>query len=325
MNVGLTYDLRDDYLARGYSELETAEFDTPATLTAISESLKSIGCQPCRIGNIHALVQRLSAGERWDLVFNIAEGLHGFGREAQVPALLDAFQIPYTFSEPLVLSLTLHKALMKHVVRDLGIPTPRFEVVADEFDARQVRLPFPLFVKPVAEGSSKGVNRKSLVHDAEELMAQCRELLAAYRQPVLVEEYLRGQEFTVGVLGTGAKAYCLGVMEVSVRPGDVEPYYSFENKTEYESRVSYQLASGGLAEELRAMAVRLWRFVGGRDAGRIDFRCDASGTPHFLEINPLAGLNPNYSDLPILARLSGLSFDQLVAEILKSCSERVRR
>ncbi|HQM91709.1 MAG TPA: hypothetical protein PLK84_07260, partial [Syntrophales bacterium] len=132
--VGMTYDLRTDYIREGYSEEETAEFDQPATIDAIEETLQSLGYRTDRIGHVRALARRLVAGERWDLVFNIAEGLKGFGREAQVPCLLDAYGVPYVFSDPLSLSLTLHKAMAKRVVRDLGILTPDFAVVEDADD-----------------------------------------------------------------------------------------------------------------------------------------------------------------------------------------------
>ncbi|MBE0557918.1 MAG: D-alanine--D-alanine ligase, partial [Proteobacteria bacterium] len=129
MKIGMTYDLRDDYLAEGYGEEETAEFDHPKTIAAIEEALNDLDYETDRIGHIRALAMRLVAGERWDLVFNIAEGLRGFGREAQVPALLDAYDIPYTFSDPLLLTLTLHKGMTKRVIRDLRIPTPAFAVI----------------------------------------------------------------------------------------------------------------------------------------------------------------------------------------------------
>ena len=153
VKIGITYDLRDDYIAEGYTEEETAEFDHPRTIAAIEETLRDLGYETDRIGHLRALTRRLVAGDRWDLVFNIAEGLRGFGREAQVPALLDAWEIPYTFSDPLVLSLTLHKGLTKRVIRDLGIPTPDFAVVETPEEIAAVALPFPLFAKPVAEGT----------------------------------------------------------------------------------------------------------------------------------------------------------------------------
>ena len=144
MKIGLTYDLRQDYLDLGYGEEETAEFDRIGTIEAIENTLHEIGHKTDRIGNIWSLTKRLAAGDRWDLVFNIAEGLHGFARESQVPALLDAYDIPYTFSDPLVLALTLHKGLTKRVLRDLGIPTPDFMEIHSMDDIKKVELPYPL-------------------------------------------------------------------------------------------------------------------------------------------------------------------------------------
>ena len=142
MKIGMTYDLREDYLTKGFSEEETAEFDRPDTIEAIEGALRSLGYQTDRIGNIQDLTRRLAFGDRWDLVFNIAEGLNGYGREAQVPALLDAYGIPYTFSDPLVLALTLHKGMTKRVIRDSGIPTPDFYVVESVSDVDKIDLPF---------------------------------------------------------------------------------------------------------------------------------------------------------------------------------------
>src|SRR5688572_27418085 len=158
MLIGLTYDLRQDYLDDGYTAEQTAEFDSHITIDAIESALRGLGHQTDRIGRVTSLVERLARGDRWDLVFNIAEGLHGIGREAQVPALLDAYSIPYTFSDPLVCALSLHKALAKRVVRDLGLPTADFTVIEAPADSARVTLPFPLFAKPIAEGTSKGVS-----------------------------------------------------------------------------------------------------------------------------------------------------------------------
>src|SRR4051794_13652496 len=157
MRIGITYDLREAYLAMGYGEEETAELDRESTIESIETTLQSLGHETERIGHAMQLASRLVRGQRWDLVFNIAEGIHGIGREAQVPALLDLYQIPYTFSDPLVMALTLHKGMTKRVVRDAGVPTPDFAVVENEGDAARVTLPLPLFVKPVAEGTGKGV------------------------------------------------------------------------------------------------------------------------------------------------------------------------
>src|SRR5215468_8472295 len=147
VRVGLCYDLRDAYRAAGYGDEETAEFDAPDTLDAIEGALRKLGHETERIGHVGALAGRLVEGRRWDLVFNTAEGLRGVGREAQVPALLEAFDQVYTFSDPLVSALTLHKAMAKRVLRDLGLPTADFRVVETGADAKDVDLPFPLFVK----------------------------------------------------------------------------------------------------------------------------------------------------------------------------------
>src|SRR5579872_6609428 len=156
LTIGVTYDLRADYLALGYSQEETAEFDAEITIASVCEALRGLGHEPLRIGGIKPLAKALVEGRRWDAVFNICEGLKGVAREAQVPALLEAFDIPYVFSEPLTLALTLDKAMTKRVVRDAGIATADFTLVETAADIAKVVLPFPLFLKPVAEGSGKG-------------------------------------------------------------------------------------------------------------------------------------------------------------------------
>ena len=186
MRIGLTYDLRDDYRALGFADEELAEFDFVGTIDAIDAALRSLGHETERIGNVRALAQRLCDGARWDLVFNTAEGVRGFGREAQVPALLEAFELAYTFSDPLVSALTLHKGMAKHVLNDAGVPTTAFCVVADEADLARVALPFPLFVKPVAEGTAKGIDAGSRVADRAALAARCRLLWTRFAQPALV-------------------------------------------------------------------------------------------------------------------------------------------
>ena len=230
MKIGITYDLRDDYLAEGFGEEETAEFDHPKTIAAIEEALRDLGYETDRIGHIRALAKRLVAGGRWDLVFNIAEGLRGFGREAQVPALLDAYDIPYTFSDPLLLTLTLHKGMTKRVIRDLGIPTPAFAVVESPEEIAGVQLPFPLFAKPIAEGTGKGVTAASKITSRAELEGVCLTLLETFRQPVLVEAFLPGREFTVGIIGTGAEAFAPAVLEVRFLEKAEQEVYSYINK-----------------------------------------------------------------------------------------------
>jgi len=321
VRVGFTYDLRDDYLREGYTEEETAELDAPEAIDAIEAALLSMGHAVERVGNVKSLTTRLAAGDRWDLVFNYAEGLFGFAREAQVPALLDAFQIPYTFSDGLAFALTLHKGLTKHIVRDLGIPTPGFTIVSQETDVEQISLPYPLFVKPVAGGSSVGISAASLITDSTALVSTCRRLLATYHQPVLVETFLPGRELTVGIVGTGPRARALGVMEVILSSDADVQAYTYATKTL--ELAGYRIADDGAAAEAADIALRVWNGLGCRDAGRVDCRCDRNGRPQFLEVNPLAGLHPTHADLVILASLVGVSYGELIESIVASACERL--
>jgi D-alanine-D-alanine ligase len=322
LKVGMTYDLRDDYLKEGYGLKETAEFDLPDTVEAIEQVIINCGFQTDRIGNIKALTRRLVAGERWDIVFNIAEGLHGFGREAQIPALLDAYNIPYTFSGPLGHALTLHKGMTKHIVRDLGIPTPDFALVHSEEDIAAINFPFPLFAKPVAEGTGLGINALSKISNRKELIDVCSNLLQSFKQPVLVETYLPGREFTVGILGTGKDARALGVIEVILKPTAEKNAYSYENKEHYDKLVQYVLVNDDEARHAMEISLMAWRGLDLKDAGRVDLRSDVRGVPHFMEVNSLAGLNPIRSDLPILCNLLGITYHKLISSIIYSALKR---
>jgi D-alanine-D-alanine ligase len=324
VKIGMTYDLRDDYIAEGYGEEETAEFDHPVTIQAIEGALRELGYETDRIGHIRSLAARLVAGDRWDLVFNIAEGLKGFGREAQVPALLEAYDIPYTFSDPLILSLTLHKGMTKHVIRDIGIPTPDFAVIDSEDQITAVDLPYPLFAKPVAEGTGKGVTAASRITDRAELERVCLSLLRTFHQPVLVETYLPGREFTVGIIGTGEEAFAPGVLEVHLTEKAEKGVYSYLNKEDWHGRIEYRLATDAMAQRAQETALAAWHGLGCRDGGRIDLRADAAGIPNFIEVNPLAGIRPEHSDLPILCDLAGMPYRDLIDRILHSALKRVQ-
>jgi len=326
MTIGLTYDLRSEYLAEGFSEEETAEFDRDDTIVAVASTLRSLGYRTERIGHGRRLAEALVAGRRWDLVFNIAEGMHGIGREAQVPALLDLYRIPYTFSDPLVMSLTLHKGMTKRVIRDAGVPTADFIVADTPPDGRSVPFAPPYFVKPVAEGTGKGVTPESIVRDPTDLAAVCSRLIDTFRQPVIIEPYLPGREFTTGIVGTGAAARVLGTIEVHLL-GTAEPgVYSYVNKEECESRVLYTLGrpdEDPVVAEAEAVALAAWRALGCRDAGRLDLRCDADGRPQFIEVNPLAGIHPEHSDLPIICNHLGIPYRDLIGWIVASAAARM--
>jgi len=326
MLIGLTYDLRSDYIASGFSEVETAEFDRDDTIEAIENTIRQLGHKTDRIGNAQRLIERLARGDRWELVFNIAEGLYGIGREAQVPAILDAYNIPYTFSDPLVMSLTLHKGMTKRVIRDAGIPTSDFCVVEKKGDERLAAFPPPYFIKPVAEGTGKGIGPHSIVRSREDLDAACTGLRREYHQPVLVESYLSGREFTVGIIGTGSDARILGSMEV-ILLDEAEPgVYSYVNKERCEELVEYRVVkpeSDPTVRESERIALDAFHILGCRDAGRIDIRCDENARACFLEINPLAGLHPDHSDLPIICKKMNQSYTFLIEQILCSAKKRM--
>lgn len=325
MKIGLTYDLRSEYRADGHDEEATAEFDREDTIEALEKALAGLGHDTERIGRATALIHCLAEGRSWDLVFNIAEGLNGIGREAQVPAILDVYGIPYTFSDPLVMALTLHKAMTKRVLRDAGVPTSDFAMVAEVADLQSIAFEPPYFIKPVAEGTGKGVTPEGIVKRRDEVAAVCRTMMAEFSQPVLVEPFLPGREFTVGLIGTGAQARVLGSLEVSLRDTAQPQVYSYINKEQCEERVNYRLVRSAddiVVHRAEAVALESWQVLGCRDAGRVDLRCDQLGQPQFMEVNPLAGLHPEHSDLPILCNHLGIAYEQLIGDIVQSATSR---
>ncbi len=322
MRIGLVYDLRDDYRALGFSEEAVAEFDTPETIDAIEAALGGLGYAVERVGHIRKVAELLVGGARWDLVFNIAEGLHGRSREAQVPALLEAYDVPYVFSDPLTLAVAHDKAIAKRLVREAGLPTAPAAVIESDADAESCALGFPLFVKPIAEGTGKGCSSASRVATHAELVSTARTLRIRLDQPVIAESFLPGREFTVGVVGSGAKARIVAVLEIRLTAQAEPGVYSLDNKELCEQRVRYSLAEDVEAQKAGQIALAAYRTLGCRDAGRVDLRSDGSGQPQFLEVNPLAGLHPTHSDLPILASLAGWSYDRLIGEIVASARDR---
>ena len=322
MRIGVTFDLRSDYLAMGYGEEETAEFDSEVTIAALCDALNGLGFVADRIGGVKKLAERLAAGERWDAVFNFCEGLKGISREAQVPALLEAYDIPYVFSDPLTMALTLDKAMCKHVVRDCGVPTVDFTVVETIADVAKIKLAFPLFLKPVGEGSGKGIDANSKVFDLAALKRTATNLLQRFGQPVLVETFLPGREFTVAITGTGSDASVLGVSEIVKKANYVGDGYGFENKEYWEDKVDIVGAPRAEAKAAGEVALAAWRALRCRDGGRVDIRCDGNGKPHFIEVNPLAGLRPEYSDMCFIATREGVTYQQLIGKIMDSFFRR---
>ena len=323
LTIALCYDSKEEYLAAGHSALDVMEFDDEGVIAGLEQTLLRLDHQVDRVGRGQVLAQRLAAGERWDLVFNIAEGLAGRGREAQVPALCELFGQPYTFSDPVTCGVTLDKAWAKRIVRDAGLPTPDFTVVHRASDADRIALEPPLFVKPLAEGSSKGVTRRSIIGRRNGVAARCRAMLIDFPEGLLVERFLPGREVTVGVVGNGSASRAIGVMEVLWNERSEARAYTALNKDEYLKRVEYRLVEDG---EFAAEAIRIARAAAAalqcRDVARVDLRADASGRLGFLEVNPLPGLHPVRSDLPIMARLAGIAYDDLLASVVDAAATR---
>ena len=322
MKVGLTYDLRSWYIDRGYSMDETAEFDKQDTVDALENSLKLMGHETEPVGNIFQLVEALAAGKKWDIVFNIAEGLYGDGRESVVPAILDQYKIPYVFSGPVIMGLSLNKHLAKLVVAAAGVPVSPGFLITELKDLDKCNLEYPLFVKPVSEGTGKGITEKSLINTYEELKKMVKWILTVFHQPALIEEYLPGREFTVGVVGYGHEAQAIGGMEVMTINNLP---YSVEVKENYQNYCTYKPLDADIIDECKSVALGAWKALDAVDAGRVDLKADRYGKICFIEANPLAGLNPVHSDLPILARMYGIEYQTLLEMIMEAAIRRIQR
>lgn len=335
MRIGLTYNLKPAHPPAPDDPIDRyEEFDSEETVDAIAEAIGRRGHLVERLGGGPALLDALSRGERLDGVFNFAEGSGGRGRESQVPAVLELFGIPNTGSDPVALALALDKGIAKLVATANGIATAPFVLVGADAPLGRVDLRYPLFAKPVAEGSSMGIRETSICRTESELRALVSQLQADYGQSVLVEEFLSGAEYTVGVVGNGDDAEVLGVMQVVPRVAGGDFVYSLEVKRDYLARVYYRmtdelLATGSLTparlDTMRALALAAHRAFGCRDVSRVDIRCDRDGAPNFLEINPLPGLNPVSSDLVLMAYGHGWTFEQLIGRILDAASGRWRQ
>jgi D-alanine-D-alanine ligase len=321
MKVGLTYDLRSWYLDRGYSMDETAEFDKQETVDAIADALKQMGHDTEPVGNAFQLIEALASGKSWDIVFNIAEGLYGDGRESVIPAVLDQYKIPYVFSGPVIMGLSLNKHLAKLVVASSGVPVSPGYLINDLKDIDKCNLNYPLFVKPVSEGTGKGITEKSLVNNSAELVKMVTWILSEFHQPALVEEYLPGREFTVGLVGYGDDAIAIGGMEV-ITSNNLP--YSVEVKENYQDYCKYKPLDADIIDECKSVALRAWNALDAVDGGRVDLKADRNGKICFIEANPLAGLNPIHSDLPMLARMYGIEYQTLLEMIMKAATKRIK-
>ncbi|MGQ9509778.1 MAG: D-alanine--D-alanine ligase family protein [Thermodesulfobacteriota bacterium] len=325
LKVGMTYNLKKDFpLQEGKPIDHLEEFDSEETIEAIREVLEEEGHQVIKLGGSKDIIDRLRAFPV-DIVFNIAEGMGGRNREAYIPALLEFFNIPYTGSDPLTLSLTLDKSMAKKVVLSEGIPTPRFKKVQALEDIQFLDLHYPLFVKLCYEGSSKGVRLDSKIMDPISLKEKVKWLLETYGPPILVEEFVSGPEFTVGILGNNPPSI-LGVMQIEIKGSSpYEAVYSLEIKRDWEERVRYLCPppiSLSLLKRIEEVALKAYQALECRDVSRVDLRVGEDGIPYFLEINPLPGLSPIYGDLPIMAKHMGWEYPQLIRAIFHHALKR---
>jgi D-alanine-D-alanine ligase len=298
---------------------DTAEFDKQETVDAIAQALLKMGFETEPVGNCFQLIDALSAGKKWDLVFNIVEGLYGDGRESVVPAILDQYKIPYVFSGPVILGVSLNKYLTRLIVSAAGVPVSPGMLISSMEDIRTCKLEYPLFIKPVSEGTGKGINEKSMLSSPAELKEMVEWILKRFDQPALVEEYLPGREFTIGVIGTGEESVAIGGMEIECK--DNLPY-SVEFKENYQEFCKYIPMAKEYTEECNSVALQVWKALRSVDAGRVDVKADRKGRICFMEVNPLAGLHPVHSDLPILSRMIGIEYQVLMEMIMKATIKR---
>ncbi len=325
LRVGITYNLKKDFPQKEDQPIDLfEEFDSEETIEAIREVLEKEGHEVIPLGGDTGLIDRLR-NSPIDIVFNIAEGIGGRNREAYIPALLEFLNIPYTGSDPLTLSLTLDKAMAKRVVMSGGVPTPRFRKIEKVEDLKGIDLSYPLFVKLCYEGSSKGVRLDSKVFNFSSLKEKVQWLLETYGPPVLVEEFVSGPEFTVGILGNSDPTI-LGVMQIEIKGSPLhEAIYSLEVKRDWEERVRYHcppLIPEDLKRRIEEVALGAYRALECRDVSRVDIRVGEDGIPYFLEMNPLPGLSPQYGDLPIMAKKMGRDYSELILTIFNHALKR---
>lgn len=328
MKIGIAFDLKSDHPPRtdlpdDYQE----EFDGPATIEAIAGTLRGFGHEVTLLGDGRGLIEKLLAAPP-DLVFNIAEGQGvGRSREARVPAVLEMLGIPCTGSDPLTLAVTLDKDCAKRLVQSVGVKVPRGVLLSPDEDPEKVLelvgLTWPLLVKPAWEGSSKGIRGHSLLRGPAGAAGVIRGLQRDHAQPVLIEEYIEGDELTVGVIGNDP-AEVIGIMRVLPQQPTEHFIYSLEVKRDWQRRVRYECPARldpVVADAVRRAALAAYRILGCRDVSRVDFRL-RDGVPYFLEVNPLPGLNPESGDLVLLSRMVGWTYPQLIGRIVE---EAVRR
>lgn len=327
LRVGLTFNLKRIVAKQASDDDSEAEYDSAQTIDALASAIASHGHQVVRLEATQDIVRRLPDAHV-DLVFNLAEGLRGRGREAHVPALLEMLDIPFTGSDAATMAVALDKHLAKAVVAQAGVAVPLGITMKSGDDPLPPGFVFPAIVKPNTEGSSKGVLPRCVVENVAQLRAEVNAQCQRYQQPVIVEEFLPGREFTVAVLGPHHAPRALPPMEiVFVEPDTKHPVYAFGDKLDWTRKIRYDrpaITHAALGEDILAVALGAWNALGCRDVARFDLRCDAHGRVRFIEVNTLPGITPGWSDLCLIAESAGISYDALIGAILQPAVERLR-
>jgi D-alanine-D-alanine ligase len=328
VRIGLTYNLKTDisgFPGPFLPEDAAEELDHPETIEAIRSVLVHEGHEVFPLGGTIEVIEKIKE-ENIEFVFNIAEGFQGRSREAHIPALLELLGTPYSGSDPLALALTLDKALTKRIAISLSIPTPAFWVLNHRSDLQEIPDRFPLFVKPLCQGSSIGIRKSSRAMDRFQLENEVERLFKQYdRESILVEEYIPGRELTLGILGNEAPEV-LGVMEIAFKDRTKNDFsYSLEVKRNWKDEVAYYCPAEidlVIDQELKNAACRLFKTLGLRDLARFDFRVTPEGKFYFLEVNPLPGLSPESGDFVILSAKMGIPYPTLILRILQAAFSR---
>lgn len=321
MKIGIAFNLKEELCPAAQDAEQLEEFDLPSTIEAICGVFEKNGFETVKLGGGAEIIDKIRT-ERVDFVFNIAEGHYGRNRESHVPAILEMLNMPYSGSDPLTLGLTLDKTITKKIALQADIPTPRYTIIENTEDLYMVecQLRYPVIIKPAWEGSSKGIYNSSKVENRKGLEDTVKILLERYpNQPLLAEEYISGQEITVGVVGNSAPRV-LGIMEIvnKKNPGE-DFFYSIEVKRDWVNLVDYASPpniSALMQKDIREYAVYAFKEFGCRDMARLDFRVSRQNEIFLLEINPLPGLSPEYADLVIMARKQDVEYEELVLSIL---------
>ncbi len=309
-----------------------AEWDTWETINTVKDAIETFHTVELIEADDNAYEKLKNS--KCDIVFNIAEGFNGISREAQIPAILDMLNIPYSGSDPLTLSICLDKSRTKEILSHYKIPNAGFIVIDQIEQLKNISLDFPLMAKPVGEGSSKGIYSSSFVQTEKDLYYEVERILNEYSQPVLVEEFLPGREFTAAVIGNDGDAEILPIVEIAYKdfPDNFIPIYSYEAKWILDTREKPLNVFSCPAEldtklenRIKETVLKTYKILRCRDWSRIDLRLDKNNIPNIIEVNPLPGILPNPEDnscFPKAARTSGLSYNEMINKVLYVAAKR---